>query len=161
LRLSLAFYLVSGSKKGQRTLAIPNRPSGWPYTLLCIFPPPRNVCVSTSASDHTRSLFNDGGGFYDARHITRKKPVKKIFSKFGSIQFVCKTWIIRKQPRFFTKKPGLIRRITAAARSAISASPNLSLGRAIIGRPLRNRKRRRSFCDLENCGCAAYFVRHN
>jgi hypothetical protein len=58
-------------------------------------------------------------------------------------------------------KPGLIRRIPAAGCLAISASPNLSLGRAIIGRPLGNRKRRRFFRDLENCGCAAYFVRNN
>jgi len=58
----------------------------------------------------------------------------------------------------FAKKPGVISRITAAARSAISPSPHFPLGRAIIGRPPGNRNRRRSFCDLEDRGCTADFM---
>lgn len=48
-------------RKSQHTLAINAGAAG--SKLFFSFPPPRNSCVPTSASDQTRSLLNDGGGF--------------------------------------------------------------------------------------------------
>lgn len=56
--------LVAGSQ-GTKRPAHPGdtkRPRGWPKTLLLIFPLRGTFSVPSSASDHTRSLFNDGGG---------------------------------------------------------------------------------------------------
>jgi hypothetical protein len=46
-----------------------DRPRGWPQTLLVIFPLQGTLCVPSLASDHTGSLFNDEGGFYNAKAI--------------------------------------------------------------------------------------------
>ena len=52
--------------------------------IYAFFPLRETFYVSTWASDHARSLFNDGGGSYDARHSIPEKPVKKIlFPIFG------------------------------------------------------------------------------
>jgi len=55
-----------------------NRPRGWPQTLLIIFPLRGTFRVPSLASDHTRSRFNDGGGFYGRSDITPEDPVNKI-----------------------------------------------------------------------------------
>src|SRR5207249_10458942 len=110
--------------------------------LLCIFPLRETFCVSTSASDHTRSLFNDGGGFYVARHITRKKPVKKIlFSKFGSIRFLfAKLGHQETAANPLPKNPVSSDASQLPPRSAISASPHFPC-RILIDLPFRQQKK--------------------
>jgi hypothetical protein len=45
--------------------------------LFRLFPPRETFSVSSSASDHARSLFYDEGSFYDAQNIKPKNSVKK------------------------------------------------------------------------------------
>src|SRR5437867_4675483 len=59
----------------------------------------------------------------------------------------------------FTKKPDLVGLIAPALAQRFQRVLIFSLEEPIIGRSPGNRKRRRSFRDLENHGCAAYFMR--
>src|SRR5438093_9083470 len=73
------------------------------------------------------------GGFYNARHITRKEPVKKIlFAKFGSIRFVCETWNQETAANLLPKNQVSSDSSHLPSLSDFSAS-SFSLGRAIIG----------------------------
>src|SRR5439155_27079848 len=100
-----------------------NSLSGLPSPLLCIFPLRETFCVSTSASDHTRSLFNDRGGF-TPRHIShRKNPSRKFYSQnLDQYDSFAKLGSSGNSRKSFTKKPG-----RTCPRSAISARPHFPL----------------------------------
>src|SRR5439155_3379626 len=86
--------------------------------------------VSTSASDHTRSLFNDRGGF-TLRDISHgKNPSRKFYSQNLDQYDSFAKLGIRKQPQVFYQKTRSRRTHRTCPRSAISASPHFFLGRA-------------------------------
>ena len=93
-------------------------------------------------------------------HTGKTRQESFIRKNLGQYDLFAKLGSSGNSRESFAKKPGVISRITAAVRSAISPSPHFPLRRAIIGRPPGNRNRRRSFRDLEDRGCAADFVRY-
>jgi hypothetical protein len=72
--------------------------------LFCAFSPSEKRFVFLRRPQITLEAFSMMGEAFTMRGISHgENPSRNLFSKFGSIRFVCKTWIIRKQPRIFPK----------------------------------------------------------
>jgi hypothetical protein len=106
----LALQLVSGSKKGQRTPAIQiARAAG--LKLFCAFSPSEKRFAFLRRPQITLEAFSMMGEAFTSRDISHgKNPSRKFYTTF-----VCETWSSGNSRESFTKKPSLIRRITAAA----------------------------------------------
>jgi len=112
----LALQLVSGSKKGQRTLAIQiARAAG--LKLFCAFSPSEKRFAFLRRPQITLEAFSMMGEALrrETYHTEKTRQENFILKICVNTIFACETWSSGNSRESFTKKPSLIRRITAAA----------------------------------------------
>src|SRR5207249_513762 len=136
LRLSLALQLVSGSKKGQRTLAIQiARAAG--LKLFCAFSPSEKRFAFLRRPQITLEAFSMMGEAFTMRDISHgKNPSRKFYSQNLDQYDSFAKLGIRKQPQIFYQKTRSRRTHRTCPRSAISARPHFPLEEPSSGRPL-------------------------
>src|SRR5207249_8647635 len=149
LRLSLALQLVSGSKKGQRTLAIQiARAAG--LKLFCAFSPSEKRFAFLRRPQITLEAFSMMGEAFTSRDISHgKNPSRKFYSQnLGQYDFCLRNLVIRKQPRILYQKTQS-HQTHHSCRLAQRFQPVLiSLVESLSTFPSGNRKRRRFLRDL-------------
>src|SRR6266496_648567 len=163
LRLSLALQLVSGSKKGQRTLAIQiARAAG--LKLFCAFSPSEKRFAFLRRPQITLEAFSMMGEAFTSRDISHEKnPSRKFYSQNLRQYDFCLRNLDHQETaaNIFPKN-----QISSDASQLLLAQRVhrvliFPLEEPLSAVPPGNRKRRRSFRDLEDRSCAAYFMRHH